>query len=84
MLGFPSHTDLFRVSKLLGFIVSDTTTKPSSSSSIGVLGGEEEIAAVCVDGCRADLLSVKATIAAACTSSEDIMVYQQIAYPGMW
>ena len=40
-------------------------------------------AALCVDSCYSSLESARSTIAGACTGSDDIIVYNDVAYPGM-
>lgn len=43
----------------------------------------DEVAVVCVDGCYASLESARTIIAAACTLDTDVIVIENVAYPGM-
>jgi hypothetical protein len=43
----------------------------------------DEVTAVCVDDCYTSLESARTVIAAACTLDTDMIVIQNIAYPGM-
>jgi hypothetical protein len=40
-------------------------------------------AALCVDSCYSSLESARSTIAGACTGSDDFIMYNDVAYPGM-
>lgn len=45
---------------------------------------EAELALLCVSQCRADLDSLRTTIAGACTGDQDVVTYDDTVYPGKW
>jgi hypothetical protein len=48
------------------------------------LMSDDALEVVCTDECALEIASLRSTIEAACTDSSDIMVYNNIAYPGMY
>lgn len=47
-----------------------------------MIGGDGTVA-LCVNSCYSSLVSARSTIAGACTGSDDFIVYNDVAYPGM-
>lgn len=43
---------------------------------------EDGLTLLCVDDCRTELESLRSTISTSCTGTEDVMIYQDVVYPG--
>ncbi|OCK74384.1 carbohydrate-binding module family 50 protein [Lepidopterella palustris CBS 459.81] len=52
-----------------------------SLASDGGMIDSDGTTALCVDSCHSSLLSAQSTIAEACTSTDDIVVFNDVAYP---
>jgi len=49
----------------------------------GAILNTDEVNALCVDSCYTSLESARTTIKGVCTASTDVIVYNNIAYPGI-